>query len=169
MVRSVIDNINVLKIFILCLFPLFQQAVAETVTLTITTQVVEATPCILKNDLAVSFGEIRYDEIDGENYIRPINYQLSCNLSTGNKNAIKVMIKGSIDPYFDPGALSTDKKGLAIRIKQGKGRIEFPVNTWLNFTYPNFPVLQAVPIVDSRVVVKGGPFRASAMLVTDYQ
>ncbi|AYM91971.1 putative fimbrial protein SteD [Serratia fonticola] len=68
---------------------------------------------------------------------------------------------------FDSTVLWTNKNGLGIQLLQGSTKL--PVNTWLNFTYPNKPELWSVPVKPSWVTLKGGEFAAGATMKVDYQ
>ena len=46
---------------------------------------------------------------------------------------------------------------------------DWPLNTAVNFTHPNFPVVQAVPVKRAGSRLTGGVFDAAATLVVDYQ
>ena len=46
---------------------------------------------------------------------------------------------------------------------------DWPLNTAVDFTYPNFPVVQAVPVKRTGSTLTGGAFDAAATLVVEYQ
>lgn len=128
---------------------------------------IEPPPCVINGSkpIDVDFGTtVMTSRVDGVNYIKDITYSLVCDKPA--LNTMRMQIKGTAAP-FSAAALNTDKADLAITIKSG-GK-EFPVNTWLNFTHPTQPVLQAVPIKKAGAELKGGAFAAQATMMIDYQ
>lgn len=138
-------------------------SVATTVTVKVT---VVAVPCTINDDRAieVEFGDVMTTRIDGNNYLVPVNYSLSCPEILSN--AMKLRVWGS-GAAFDGTVLQTDKAGLGIELRQVNGKLA--VNHWLNFIYPAKPELWAVPVRQGGLVLSGGEFTASATLQADYQ
>jgi type 1 fimbria pilin len=124
-------------------------------------------PCTINNNqtIRVDFGdEVMTTRIDGVNYKQTIVYSLSCEIQKSND--LKMSILGGT-AGFGTGLLSTNKNDLGIALYYGTQRLN--INTWFNYTYPNQPVLYAVPVKRSGATLTGGEFTASATLLIDYQ
>lgn len=152
-----------LLIGMLVALPLISRA-DSTVTIKVT--VLVPPPCIINNDrpIEVVFGDVITTRVDGNNYRMPVNYTLLC--TDASPNALKLQIQGNGAP-FDNTLLQTDKTGLGIELQRQGGRLA--VNSWVNFTYPNKPLLWAVPVKQSGATLTGGEFSASATMKVDYQ
>jgi type 1 fimbria pilin len=139
-----------------------QQNVSITVT------VVAALPCVFNNgnDVTVDFGnDVITTQVDGNNYRRPVPYNLVC---TGlPNNALKLQFDG-MGAGFDTGVLATNNPILGIRLVDGSGAQVAP-KSWLNFTYPNMPVISAVPVKQAGSTLTGGAFTGAATLLVEYQ
>lgn len=124
-------------------------------------------PCTINNNqtIRVDFGdEVMTTRIDGINYKQTIVYSLNCDIQKSNN--LKMSIQGGT-AGFGTGYLSTNKSDLGIALYYGTQRLN--INTWFNYTYPNQPVLYAVPVKRSGATLTGGEFTASATLLIDYQ
>lgn len=152
-----------LLIGMLAALPLMSRADS---TITVKVTVLAPPPCTINNDrpIEVIFGDVMTTSVDGNNYRMPVNYTLLC--TGGSHNAMKLQIQGNGAP-FNNTLLQTDKTGLAIELQQEGSKLA--VNNWVNFTYPNKPVLWAVPVKQSGVTLTGGEFSASATMKVDYQ
>ncbi|TQI82264.1 type 1 fimbria pilin [Serratia fonticola] len=141
-------------------------AIEATATVNVTVTVTAPTPCVLNNNqpITVEFGEVMTTRVDGNNYRKPVDYTLFC--SAAAKNAMKLQIQG-IGAGFDPKVLQTEKTGLGIALRQGG--VPLDINSWLNFTYPNKPLLEAVPVKQSGITLTGGDFSSGAILKIAYQ
>ena len=122
--------------------------------------------CTLNDNKAieVKFGEILATKINGVNYRMPIDYSLSC--PAGMPVGMRMQLRGGVTS-FDNSALQTSVTGLGIKMQNMTS--EFPLNSWINFNYPDMPKLFAVPIRKANTVLTGGIFSASATLMVDYQ
>ncbi|CAI8791588.1 fimbrial protein [Pseudomonas serboccidentalis] len=128
---------------------------------------VEPPACVINGDqpIDVDFGkEVMTTRVDGTNYRQPLRYSLEC--ADGVPTALKLQIQGS-GAGFDKEALLTNKGDLGIALLSNGSR--FPLNTWVNMTYPNTPQLQAVPIKRDGSTLTGGDFSAGATMMVDYQ
>jgi type 1 fimbria pilin len=124
-------------------------------------------PCTINNNqtIRVDFGdEVMTTRIDGVNYKQTIAYSLNCEIQ--KSNALKMSIQGNT-AGFGTGLLRTNKSDLGIALYYETQRLN--INTWFNYTYPNQPVLYAVPVKRSGATLTGGEFTASATLLIDYQ
>lgn len=135
-------------------------------TVTIKVAVLAPPPCVINDDqpIEVEFGEVMTTRVDGTNYRQNVNYTLSCTGATAN--AMKLQVQGT-GAGFDSKVLRTQKTGLGIALLQGGSR--WSVNSWLNFTYPNRPVLAAVPVKQDGITLSGGEFTAGATMKVAYQ
>ncbi|MHA6679808.1 fimbrial protein [Enterobacter cloacae] len=137
---------------------------ATTVTVKVT--VVAPPSCVINDNktIDVDFGTVVAPNIDGQKYMRKVDYTLECNDQTSN--AMKMLIKGN-PTTFDSSALQTNIPDLGISLKANGEALG--INDWLNFTYPEKPVLQAVPVKKPGSSPEGGDFQAGATLMIAYQ
>ncbi|WP_367651425.1 fimbrial protein [Serratia fonticola] len=116
--------------------------------------------------IEVNFGdEVMTNKVDGKNYMLTVEYSLQC--TGGNTDALRLQIQGA-PAAFNPAALATaQQSNLGIELWANNAR--FPVNSWINFTYPSIPVLKAVPVKKSGTTLAAGKFSAVATLKIDVQ
>ncbi|MEL5308190.1 fimbrial protein [Serratia nevei] len=149
----------------LALLPSLAGAVNSTVYLSVT--VVDKPACVINGEQAivVDFGdELFTNRVDGNHYLRTLDFTLECR--SNRKNAMKMKLAGSATA-FDGSALQTNQADLGIALRANGQPLT--INSWLNFTYPDRPLLQAVPVKRAGGVLKGGVFSAGATLLVDYQ
>ncbi|MER5116735.1 fimbrial protein [Serratia marcescens] len=127
---------------------------------------VPAPVCIINGNqpVEVDFGQVLAHRVNGDNYRRQVNYSVSC--PNDYKNAMKIQLDGKA-AEFDPEVLDTSISGLGIRLFNGDGKL--PVSSWLNFTYPNAPILYAAPVKQENATLVYGEFSAVAMMRVVYQ
>jgi type 1 fimbria pilin len=133
----------------------------------ITGTVIAPLPCVINgnNAIDVNFGDdLLTSNIDGENYMKTVDYGLEC--STGTRNALKLQVQGNATS-FDGSALQTNMPNLGIALK-ANGR-SLAINGWVNFTYPDKPLLQAVPVKRAGSMLTSGKFTVAATLMVNYQ
>lgn len=138
----------------------------STTKVTVKVRVV-AMPCEINNNnlIEVNFGnDVMTTRVDGEYKKMPINYTLQC--QGGASNAVRMLIDGQ-GAAFDGGVLKTNKSDFGIELLNSGKRL--PINGWLNFTYPNQPTLEAVPVKRSGARLSGGAFSASATMKVEYR
>ena len=136
-------------------------------TINITGTVIAPLSCVINdhNTIAVDFGnDLVTTRVDGNRYMKTVDYTLACKNNTSN--AIKMKIEGSV-AAFDNSALRTEQADLGIALRANGQPL--PINSWLNFTYPNKPLLQAVPVKRAGGTLRTGDFSAGATLMVDYQ
>ena len=142
-------------------------ALNKSATVNVSVSIFAAPPCVINgnNTINVNFGDtILTSNIDGANYMQPVNYTLNC--TSAASNALKLSINGN-GANFDTTVLKTSNSGLGIKlIRNGQS---FPLNTASNFTYPNIRVLQAVPVKQTNATLSTGYFSGTATLVVEYQ
>lgn len=128
---------------------------------------IEPPPCVINggSPINVDFGnEVMTTRVDGVNYIKDVNYILSCTEATSK--TLRMQIKGG-GASFDSTKLSTDKNDLAIALTANGNAL--PVNEWLNYNDPSKPALKAVPVKKTGATLTGGAFKATATMMIDYQ
>ena len=139
---------------------------ASTTKVTIKVSVV-AMPCEINSNnlIEVNFGnDVVTTRVDGDYKKMPIDYTLQC--QGGASNAVRMQIDGQ-GAAFDGGVLKTNKTDFGIELLYSGKRL--PINSWLNFTYPNQPMLEAVPVKRSSARLSGGAFSAGATMKVEYQ
>lgn len=150
------------------LIGLFSSMLAQAYTLvTVNVTIFVKPQCVINGNkpITVSFTDaVMTTRVDGNQYRQPLNYTLVC--TSQLSNAMKIQILGT-DAGFGNGALQTNNDNLGIAFLSGTTKL--PVNSWLSFTYPNIPVLEAVPVTRPDAILSGGIFSASATMVVEYQ
>lgn len=150
----------------LMLLPLIAMGASNVANVTVKVTVIATPPCVVNDNkvIEVEFGDVSTTQVDGQNYRMPVNYSLDCNVDANN--ALKLQVQGNA-AAFDGKLLQTDTAGLAIKLQKVGG--DLPINTWLNFNYPNKQELWAVPIKEDGVTLQAGEFNAAATMRLDYQ
>ncbi|HCR2978925.1 TPA: fimbrial protein [Serratia marcescens] len=122
--------------------------------------------CVINGNqtIRVDFGDdLITTKVDGSNYIRQVDYTLECR--NNSKNAMKMKVVGTA-AAFNSSAIQSSKANLAIALRANGNPLT--IGSWLNFTYPDKPLLQAVPVKGSGTL-SAGAFSAAATLMVDYQ
>ncbi|MEB0046570.1 MULTISPECIES: fimbrial protein [unclassified Pseudomonas] len=143
------------------------QGVQADTNLTIRATIIAPPPCIINrgSTLNVPFGnDLLTSRIDGVNYRRDVPYTVTCD--SPFNNAMTLELKGTA-ASFDRNVLLTRKPDLGVKLFINGA--DWPLNTAVNFTHPNFPVVQAVPVKRANSNLTGGAFDATATLVIEYQ
>ncbi|WP_419246386.1 fimbrial protein [Serratia sp. NFX21] len=139
----------------------------EATTSTITVKVtITAPPCEINNNklIEVDFGnDVLTTRVDGNYKKRPVDYSVQC--KGGSSNSVRMLIEGD-GAVFDGDVLLTNKTDFGIEIRSNGNRM--PIKRWLNFTYPNWPTLEAVPVKRPGATLTGGPFSAGATMKVEY-
>lgn len=116
-------------------------------------------------DIHVDFGRnLPAGQIDGLHFMKTLDYNLDCEDLTSNE--LELQFEG-IAADFNDGYLATDKKELGIKLYMNSA--ELPLNTWMPFSWPELPVLQAVPVRSATTELETGIFSASATIKIQYQ
>jgi type 1 fimbria pilin len=143
-------------------------AMAKTATATVTVKVtVVAPPCEINynNLIEVNFGnDVMTTRVGGDYKKMPIVYSVQC--KGGASNAVRMLIDGN-GATFDREVLGTAKTDFGIALL--KNGTPMPINTWLDFTYPNLPQLEAVPVKRIGATLTGGAFSAGATMKVEYR
>lgn len=143
------------------------QGVQAETSLVVRAVIIAPPPCVINSGstLDVPFGnDLLTSRIDGINYRREVPYTVTCDAPYSN--ALTLELKGT-GAAFDSRVLVTRKPDLGVKLFVNGA--DWPLNTMVNFTYPNFPVVQAVPVKRPGSTLTGGAFDATATLVVDYQ
>lgn len=135
-------------------------------TVNVTGVIVEGV-CEINNGetIHVDFGNnLQSKLIDGEHFMQNIDYSLTCEDLTSND--LEMQFEGTATSFSDD-YLATDREGLGIKLYMNGESM--PLNTWMPFTWPAVPVLQAAPMKEDATEVETGVFSASATLKIQYQ
>ncbi|TFZ49509.1 pilus assembly protein [Serratia proteamaculans] len=129
--------------------------------------VLKQRPCHISNDqdIAVHFGNVGVNKVDGSRYLQKISYSLLCDEPDAGV-ALMLSVKGT-PTGFDLAAVKTNADGLGIRVLQdGKA---FTLNSRMKITYKTPPKLEVVPVKDPNVTLVEKPFTATATLLAEYE
>ncbi|CAO95310.1 fimbrial protein [Erwinia tasmaniensis] len=142
-------------------------ASAVTSTVEVKVTVVAPPPCTINDNqsIDVDFGSnIIANKVDGSEYLKTVEYNLDC--QNGPSNAMKLSIRGN-STTFNTSALQTNINDFGIALRANGQPLV--INDWIKFTYPDKPVLQAVPVKKAGATLTGGDFSAGATLMVYYQ
>lgn len=159
-----------LILFILHNTATFASSAPQNITVNIKGRILEPAPCTISGTgengtISVDFGdEVMTTRLDGIYYKKPINYSINC--SSQYMNAMMLRVVGASTGFGD-GFLQSTVADLGIALTADS--INYPINTFLNFNYPELPMLYAAPIKKSGSVLKGQPFTATAIMQVYYQ
>lgn len=144
--------------------PVAVEASTSTITVKVT---ITAPPCEINNNklIEVNFGnDVLTTRVDGNYKKRPVDYSVQC--KGGASNSVRMMIEGG-GAMFENEVLLTNKTDFGIEVLNNGNRM--PINRWLNFTYPNWPTLEAVPVKRPGATLTGGAFSAGATMKVEYR
>ena len=141
-------------------------------TVTVKVTVVKPPPCTINDDrpIEVDFGDVMTTRVDGNNYMMPVNYTISC--ENGDDRAMNIQISGT-PASFDSVVLRTTIAGLGIALKTDYGfsaKYPFQINSWNQGYHASRPWgFWAVPVKQNGVTLRGGEFTAGATMKVAYQ
>lgn len=130
---------------------------------------VEPPPCTINNDqdVLVSFGDsVGVNKVDGSNYIQPVDYHLTCDI-TSPQDGLNLVLSTTSQSAFDTAAVQSSTPGLGIRLLVDGVAAEFGKLIPVDSSSP--PVLQAVPVKAADTALTEGPFSATVTLQVVYQ
>lgn len=132
--------------------------------------VVNPPSCVVNDNktIIVNFGnDLLTTKVDGNTYMREVDYSLSCN--SNNSNAVKMQIQGTASAFNNSALQVVNHADLGIALRVNGQPL--PINSWLNFTYSQTqrPLLQAVPIKRPGGTLQAGFFSVGATMVVAYQ
>lgn len=142
------------------------QALALT-TLTVKVTVLAAPSCVVNggDPIEVKFSdEVITTRVNGYNYMQLIPTNVECKDLSNNNLRLKVQ---GTPAYFGRNVLATEQDELGIALLSD-GR-PLGINHYIQFTYPKFPVLHAVPVKSIGSALNTGKFSAAATLMLEYQ
>ncbi|WP_426506275.1 fimbrial protein [Serratia proteamaculans] len=141
------------------------QAVEQT-TVTVTVTIITPTCEVNGNNLIeVDFGsDVLTTRIDGSYKKTPVPYSVEC--KNAPSTAMKLWIEGT-GAAFDGKVLRTNQTDFGIAFLNAG--IALPINSWLKFTYPKLPTLEAVPVKRNGAKLTGGAFSSGATMKVEYQ
>jgi len=114
----------------------------------------------------VDFGDrVGVKKVDGNNYLQPVNYQITCGPGAGSWAMTLEVVGGAAD--YDAAAVKSNADNLAIRLLQNGA--PFRLNTPLAIKLNAPPQLEAVPVKRPGSELSEGAFEATATLRAVYQ
>lgn len=137
------------------------------IMVTVKVTVIAPLSCVINGNkpIMVDFGNtIETGKVNGSNYIKEVDYEIDCKNNV--TNALRMKISGQT-ASFDSKSLKTDNSNLGVALYNGDTRLT--VNEAFNFTWPNKPILKAVPVKNSAQTLKSGVFTGAAIMTVDYQ
>ncbi|OKB64595.1 exotoxin [Serratia marcescens] len=150
----------------LCLLSISTPLLAVT-TLTVKVTVVAPPACVINGNqlIEVNFGDdVMTTRVDGSYKKMPVTYSVEC--KDMPNNAMKMQISGN-SASFDRDVLQTNRADLGVALISNGKRV--PMNSWLNFTYPSKPTLEAVLVKQAGATLRGDAFSAGATMRVEYQ
>lgn len=128
--------------------------------------VLKRIPCVINNNkvIAIDFGNVGVNKVDGENYKQKIDYTLECE-DRDEMASLNMTLRGAQTSY-NTGAITTNVPGLGIEILQNGSPVTINKSFIIDFNNP--PVLEAVP-VSSGATLSEGAFNATATLLAEYE
>lgn len=144
------------------------QAQADTANLNLKLTIITPPQCTIKGGtlLNVSFGDVQQGLIDGNYKKTLIDYGLVC--TSVASNAMRMTLGWTNATLGGGAAIQTNRSNLGIAIYRDSTRLSN--NQSLNFTNGSPPVLYAVPVKPSGVMLTdGGTFSGTMTLTLDYQ
>lgn len=124
-------------------------------------------PCSINNgeDIAVLFGPVGVNKVDGINYLQDINYRIHCEDQDAAR-AVSLMVNGTTTS-FDRTALQTNVAELGIKLLQNGNAVV--LNQALVIDPASPPKLQAVPVKTPGSILTEQAFEVTATLQANYQ
>lgn len=127
----------------------------------------EPPPCTINSgsNIEVDFQDVGVSKVDGVNYLKPVNYTITC--SAGTLPWEMVLTVRGIATSYESSAVQSSVTDLGIRMMQNG--VPLPLNTLLLINPSTPPVLEAVPIKRPGVSLAPGAFTSSATLLAEFQ
>lgn len=124
-------------------------------------------PCTINSgaSIAVNFGEIGVNTVDGIKHRKNLNYTITCTASTLPWNMFLTVTATATT--FDTAAVQSSVPDLGIKILRND--MPFLLNTKLSISPASPPVLVVVPVKKSGSTLSEGNFTATAVLVAHYE
>lgn len=148
---------------------LAEAKVLDTATVNVSVTVRGALPCVVNSSkpIQVFFGtDVMTTRVDGGNYRRNVDYNLSC--SSPASNFMKMQVRGT-GAWFNKSILQTGVKGLGIALLWGGERIAVNEDwVFFNYTHSQRPKLEAVLVKAPTEQLTAGVFTSKATLRIEY-
>lgn len=153
-----------LALFAVCSLGFGGNAMAN---LTFSGTLVEPPPCTINSgaNIAIDFGEISVNKIDGINQRKRLNYTITCSSSTLPWYMFLTLTATATT--FDSAAVQTNIADLGIKILRND--LPFALNKKLSINPASPPVLEVVPVKKSGSTLSEGSFTATAVLLAHYE
>lgn len=139
------------------------------VNVTIKGIIVAPPPCTINNNqtIDVDFGDaVDINKVDGKNYRQDVSYTLEC--SGASSNSMTLSIVGTAIEGFDDGAaLDAGHGGLGIELEHEGNKVV--IGKAINFTWPDYPMLKAVPVKKPGTTLDSGAFSVGATMIVSWQ
>lgn len=151
----------------ICPLLLLSDYAAANTNVTVRVTVLAPLSCVINGNkpIMVDFGNaVQTGKVNGSNYMQTVNYDMTCESTKTNTLKMKINAQAA---SFDGKAVLTSNGNLGIALYNGNTRLG--VNEWFNFTWPNKPVLKAVPVKNAGATLKSGAFSGAAVMMVDYQ
>lgn len=116
-------------------------------------------------NIAVDFGDISVNKVDGVNHRKPLSYTITCGSSTLSWSMYLTVVGTATT--FDAAAVQSSVPDLGIKILQNN--VAFTLNTRLSITAASPPTLEVVPVKRSGSTLAEGNFTAAAVLLAHYE
>lgn len=151
-----------------CLLWAASQGVQADIDVSIRGVIVAPPPCVINGggSFDTPFGDdLLTTRVDGNNYRVDVNHSIVCTAPTSNDMTMELQ---GIGTTFEGGRfLQTGQSDLGIKLFFNG--TDWPINTPMSFTHPNYPRLEAVPIKRVGSRLDDGAFSAVATLIVAYQ
>ena len=124
-------------------------------------------PCTINSgaNIAVDFGEMGVNTVDGVKHRKPVTYTITCTASTLPWSMFLTVTATATS--FDTSAVQSNVPDLGIKIL--RNNLPFVLNTKLSIAPASPPVLEVVPVKKSGSTLSEGNFTATAVLVAHYE
>lgn len=152
---------------ILCLGLLIENIAFAAPNMLFKGTIIDPPPCEINNNqqIDIDFGSgLGVEKVDGNNYRQKINYIIKCSGKLPSANLTITVIGNAM--IIDNSAIQSSTTGLGIRILENNRPLS--INRALIVDAANPPVLEAVPVADPAIQLKGGSFVATASLLAEY-
>ena len=135
--------------------------------LTFSGTLVEPPPCTINSGstIAVDFGEISVNSVDGVKHRKGLNYTITCTAST-LPWGLNLMVTGTATS-FDSSAVQSSVPDLGIKVL--RNNLPFVLNTKHSISLSSPPVLEVVPVKMPGSTLSDGNFTATAVLLAFYE
>lgn len=126
-------------------------------------------PCSVNNEqvIAISFGNIGINKVDGINFKKPVPYTVKC-FGSQDDTPVNLKISGHAEG-FDPAAIATSADGLGIQVQMNGQAMPLNIPVVTTLSAVASLQLSVVPVKDPGKKLTGQAFTAAATLTADYE